>query len=347
MLLLYSTIAVITAAYIALSPMPVEGLAMEKPLLGRVALVTGSSRGIGKGCAKELSEAGATTYVLARSKDALEITVAEISASGGRAIPLVCDVSDEKAIKDAIDTIEENEGALHILVNSAFTLGGTVGTDKFARGMHFWEQGSDVWDPIHSIGLRSYYLVSCLAAPLMIKSATKDKPGLIAHMSSFGGATYTFNVAYGVGKQAVDRLARDMGLELKDHDVSVVSMWPGIVRTETNMDLINSNMWEERTGMPNPEIMESPNLTGKVICKLAADPEVMKETSKIQIVAEAARAMGISDLDGSSPPSIRSLQFLIPSYMLPWTKGLPLIPDWRLPLWVMSSSSPPPPPSKS
>ncbi|CAN0044359.1 unnamed protein product [Ectocarpus sp. 8 AP-2014] len=166
-------------------------------LRGKVAVVTGSSRGIGKGIAVTLGQRGCTVYVTGRSvggnttdkaRGSLEETAAEIEAAGGKGIPVACDHAKDEQVKALFERVESEQGRLDILVNNAFALG--PGDQLQAK---FWTQGADAWDSLITVGLRSHYMASCFAAPLMIKSV-KDrggKPGLIACVSSFGGLTYS------------------------------------------------------------------------------------------------------------------------------------------------------------
>ncbi|CAN0010785.1 unnamed protein product, partial [Ectocarpus fasciculatus] len=158
-----------------------------------------------------------------------------------------------------------------------------------------------------------------------------------------------FNVAYGVGKAGVDRLAKDMAIELEEEKVAVVSVYPGIVKTEKMKSLMTKNPaeFETNTGIPLSSPMETPFFTGRAVAALAADPDILKKTGKVQIVAELAKQYGFTDVGGDTPPSIRSLRFLLPTYLFP--KLLPegtkidtsSVPDWLLPMFIMANGKPP------
>ena len=138
-------------------------------------------------------------------------------------------------------------------------------------------------------------------------------------ISSFGGVSYSFNVAYGAGKAAVDRLAKDMNIELSPRGVNTVSLWPGVVRTERMESILDTGRWKEKTGLATiNEFVESPTLTGRVLAQLYNDPnnEMRSRSGQVIVVAEEAKKMGITDIDGLIKPSIRSLKFLIPSLIL-------------------------------
>eukprot|EP00752_Nemacystus_decipiens_P004175 g3817.t1 len=330
--------------------------AFPSPLRVRVAVVTGSSRGIGKGIAVTLGERGCTVYVTGRSAGgtstdqgsggSIEETAAAIEAAGGKGVPVACDHAQDAQVKALFEKVESEQGRLDILVNNAFALG--PGDQLKTK---FWRQGADAWDSLMTVGLRSHYMASCFAAPLMIKSAQDrgGKPGLIACVSSFGGLTYTFNVAYGVGKAGVDRLAKDMAVELEDEKVAVVSLYPGIVKTEKMVNLMTKSPkdFESNTGIPLSSPMETPFFTGRAVAALAADPTILTKTGKVQVVAELAKEYGFTDVGGASPPSIRSLRFLLPTYLFPkiLPKGVQVdttsVPDWLLPMAVMANGKPP------
>jgi dehydrogenase/reductase SDR family protein 1 len=163
-------------------------------------------------------------------------------------------------------------------------------------------------------------------------------------IGSFGGLSYAFNVAYGVAKAGLDRLAKDMAVELTKENISVISLWPGVVMTERNRRSIDSGEWQKHIGLPL-EHVESPALTGKVVVELALDGNNMQKTGTYQVVAELAHDYHITHADGMpTPPSIRSLQFLLPAYAMDENlrKRIPnwLIPDWKLPFWLMTLGRP-------
>jgi len=269
-------------------------MASERPLQGQIAIVTGASRGVGKGIALGLGEAGATVYVSGRSveRGALPGTIGEtaeaVTALGGRGIAVACDHGVDAQVKALVDRVREEAGRIDILVNNAFAIpdGRLVAP--------FWELPLDQWDTMHRVGLRSHYVASYYAAPHMIAK----KRGLIVNVSSFGAKLYAVNVAYGAGKAALDRMSRDMGRELLPHGVCVVSLWPGIVKTERLL------LEPGRIGF-DPTGGESPQLSGRAVAAIAADPEWRAKSGKALVVAELAQEYGFTDVDGSRPPSLR------------------------------------------
>ena len=267
----------------------------SKRLSGYVCVVTGASRGVGRGMAVALGAEGATVYMTARTVDpgggrgSLLETAKEITDRGGDARPVRCDHTADEDVRALFERVEAESGKCDLLVNNVFA---TPGGDLF--NTPFWKQPIDVWDTMIDVGLRSHYVASALAVPLLLKS----EGGLIANVSSFGGASYQVNVAYGVGKAGVDRLARDMARDLRDHGVCSVSLYPGVVRTEKVL----------AGELPySTEVSESPEFAGRVVTELLLDGQRMKKTGKVHVVAELARDYGVLDVDGTQPPSLREL----------------------------------------
>jgi NAD(P)-dependent dehydrogenase (short-subunit alcohol dehydrogenase family) len=311
-------------------------------LKGRVALVTGATRGIGKGIALGLGEAGATVYITGRSHASapeadpmqspgtLEATQAEVEAVGGVCIPVQTDHGDDDQVKELFLRIDqEQQGQLDVLVNNAF---GGVTALKEAYGTPFWEMGPDLWDATNNVGLRSHYVASIYAARLM----TPRRNGVIATISSWGGLSYIFGVAYGAGKAACDRMAADMAVELKPHNVASISVWPGIVGTE-----LLTEFFQQGTGSvdDNPQATalrsgynwETPLLTGRAIAALVASGKALDRTGQVQIVAELAKEFGLVDKDGNRPASLRSLRFALPFAVPGLRDYAQWVPDLEVP----------------
>ncbi|MFN6066208.1 MAG: SDR family NAD(P)-dependent oxidoreductase, partial [Pseudanabaena sp.] len=192
---------------------------MSGNLKGKVALVTGASRGIGKGIAIGLGEAGALVYITGRSVNqtsstdsvsgSLLETKSAVEKAGGICIAVSVDHSDDEQIKSLFEQIDrEQNGQLDLLVNNAY---GGVRSLISSNGKPFWESDISLWDACNQVGLRSHYIASHFAAKMM----TQRKQGLIVTISSWGGLAPIFGVAYGTGKSACDRLAADMAIELK------------------------------------------------------------------------------------------------------------------------------------
>lgn len=275
-------------------------------LEGKVAIVTGGSRGIGKGVALGLAEHGATVYITGRTvkqEDAkvplpgtINETAEQVNQLGGIGIPHKCDHKSDDEVKLLFDRVKKEQGRLDILVNSVWAgyenIHRVTKPEEYIFEHSFWKQPISIWNDMHNIGLRSHYVASVYAAPIMIKQGS----GLIVNISFFAGRQYTQNVAYGVCKAAVDRLSADMAYELKEHGIAAVSLYPGMVRTEGVMrnkeflDLSNS---------------ESPQFIGRCIAALAGDKRIIKKTGQILIAAEIAKEYGFTDIDGKQPKSLR------------------------------------------
>ncbi len=276
------------------------------PLTGKVAVVTGASRGIGRGIALVLAEQGATVYVTGRTVTPgtyyLPGTVGETAAectergknSGGRGIAVACDHGNDEQVAALFEQVRREQGKLDILVNNAFTL-----SDDLIEPEKFWEKplsNLEMWQ----VGVRSSFVAAWHAAPLMVP----HKTGLIVAISGFVGVTYTFGVVFGTAKTAVDRMARDMAIELKEHNVASISLWQGLTLTEKahyNLAQSKEKMTSSITSMTGSSV-EHP---GRVIAALTADPEIMKRSGGTFITTEVAQDYGITDIDGRVIPSAR------------------------------------------
>ncbi|CAH3155508.1 unnamed protein product [Porites evermanni] len=201
-------------------------------LSGKVCIVTGASRGIGKGIALMLAKSGATVYITGQLNLIGNcLTIGQ--ESSGQCIPVQCDHGNDEEVQKLFDKVgKEQNGRLDILVNNAFK-GVKVLNENEEKP--FYEQPANVWDEVNNVGLRSNYIAAWHAAKMMVPA----KQGLIVNVSSAGGMTYIFNVAYGVGKAANDRMAADMAVELKEQNVACVSLWPGAVMTENIRDYLS------------------------------------------------------------------------------------------------------------
>jgi len=269
---------------------------------GKVAVVTGASRGAGAGIARALGEKGYTVYVTGRTvregeaplPGTVGATAEAVTAAGGRGVAAAVDHRDDEAVKALFERVERDEGRLDILVNNA-----TVIDDALIQPGGFWERPLALVD-ILDVGLRSSYVASFHAAPLLIRTGG----GLITFTSSFGSACYMHGPAYGAQKAGVDKFAADMGVDLKDHDVAAVSIWMGPLATERTAKAIEERPDQYAEIMKNAE---TPEFTGRLIAALHADPERMSLSGQTLIGAELAERYGITEGGGRKPPSYRAM----------------------------------------
>ena len=190
--------------------------------MGKVAIVTGASRGLGRGIALTLAtEGGYTVYATARNGTALKELSAEASENelGGVVHPYVLDQNNDPAVEQFVSIVSANEGRVDVLVNSSY--GGLVAIAPHF-GKPFWERPTAVFDHAMNIGVRSSYVMSKFVAPIMVG----QKEGLIVQTSSLGSFIYAFDVAYGVAHAGMDKLTTDMAIELREHGVKTVTLHP-------------------------------------------------------------------------------------------------------------------------
>lgn len=317
---------------------------MSGRLAGKVCLVTGATRGIGKGIALQLGEAGATVYITGRTMKpkqdgvggSLEETAREIDDRGGKCVPVQCDHSKDDQIKALFERIEkEQNGHLDVLVNNAYA---AVSALMGAVNTPFWELPETIWDDVNNVGLRNHYICSVYAAKLMVPA----KQGLIVNISSGGGLRYLFNVAYGVGKAAVDRLAADCAHELKKHGVAAISLWPGAVKTEQILEKFKDPDMSFKVGGYEAKqrdiflMGESPEYAGKCVVNLAADKDVMKKTGRVLLTMELAEEYGFTDVDGHRPINYRQLKALALMGGHTWVGAM--IPGFiKIPFWALAA----------
>jgi NAD(P)-dependent dehydrogenase (short-subunit alcohol dehydrogenase family) len=251
-------------------------------LEGSVAVVTGGTKGVGRGVARELGRLGARVFTTGRSAPGDEPLDRHITA-------IRCDHRHDSEVEEAFKLIARDGRAIDILVNNVW--GGyerMIEGGAFTWGKPFWEQPLWRWDAMFSAGVRAHYQAGQLAAPSMIAQGR----GLIVNISTWAAQKHIGNVAYGVSKAATDKMTADMAAELKPHGVTVVSLYPGLVRTEKVME---AAQWLDLTNS------ESPDFIGRAVAALATDPDVLRRTGKVLVAADLATEYGFTDLDGTTP----------------------------------------------
>jgi dehydrogenase/reductase SDR family protein 1 len=251
-------------------------------LNGKVALVTGASRGVGKGVALELVEASATVYITGRSAEDMQYLA-------GKGVALQCDHRDDEQVQSAFREIARAHGRLDILVNNVW--GGyenMLENGQFTWTRPFWQQPLSRWDAMFQAGVRAHYVTSQLAAGMMVA----QRSGLIINISFWSAQKHIGNVAYGVAKAGTDKLTTDMAHELRDHNVTVLSLYPGLVRTEKVMEAAK---WLDMSNS------ESPQIIGRAVAALAGDPRAHEKTGRVLIAASVAQEYKFTDIDGKTP----------------------------------------------
>lgn len=262
-----------------------------------VAVVTGASRGVGRGIAIGLGQCGMTVYVTGRGPEqrgsvlfgeplpgTIEETAQAVTAAGGKGVPVVCDSGDRKQLEALFARVRHESGRLDILHNNA-----TFIHEQLVEPGPFWMKPIELVNII-DVGLRSAYVASYFAAPLMVEAGS----GLISFSSSFGGNCYMHGPAYGAQKAGVDKLAADMAVDFEGTGVSAVSLWLGPQHTER---LVRVAAMHPDSYADFLDAAEPPELNGQIIFRLASDPELPAMSGQVLITAELAQRYGIT-VDG-------------------------------------------------
>jgi NAD(P)-dependent dehydrogenase (short-subunit alcohol dehydrogenase family) len=265
-----------------------------------IAVVTGASRGAGKGIAIALGDAGATVFVTGRSVSGAEspvggsvsATAEAVTKAGGTGVAVALDHADDAAVKDFFLRLQREHGRLDILVNNAAYL-----ADAPNPMAPFWEKPLAAADLI-TVGLRSHFVASYYAAPLLIANGK----GLIVNTGHYGAVSYYVGPAYGAQKAGADKMAADMAKELRPYNVAAVSIWMGSVATERGQAYRSTLSKEIRDAIQ----VESPEYTGRVIAALYASDDRMKLSGQALIGAELGERLGVTDVNGGQPPSYRT-----------------------------------------
>lgn len=251
-------------------------------LENRIAVVTGGTKGVGRGVARELARQGARVFVTGRSVPNHEPFEESVTA-------ICCDHREDDQVEAAFQRIINEAGAIDILVNSVWGgYEGMIENGAFTWPKPFWEQPLWRWDAMFDAGVRAYYQASQLAARTMVA----QRRGLIVNISFWAAQKHIANVAYGVSKAATDKMTADMAIELRPHGVTVVSLYPGLVRTEKVM---------EAAAYLDMSNSESPDFIGRAVAALQADADVLRHTGTVLVAAALGRDYGFTDIDGKAP----------------------------------------------
>jgi NAD(P)-dependent dehydrogenase (short-subunit alcohol dehydrogenase family) len=277
-----------------------------------VAIVTGASRGAGRGIAVALGEHGCTVYVTGRSEKAgdhplpgtIYETAQAVTAAGGKGIAVRCDSGDDEQVKALIEQVKREQGRIDILVNNAAAI-----YDELNAPGNFWEKPLKLVD-LMDVGLRSGYVATWYAAPTFVE----QRHGLVIFTSASGAVHYVYGPAYGAHKAGMDKFAADMAVDFKDFDVAAISIWMGALLTDRLKAIIAAD--REKFGYLEP-MVETPEFTGHVIWALYSDPKLMEFSGQTLIGAELAVKYGIKDEGGRQPPSFRDTHKVEPRVQYP------------------------------
>jgi NAD(P)-dependent dehydrogenase (short-subunit alcohol dehydrogenase family) len=252
---------------------------------GCVALVTGATRGIGKGVAVVLGEAGADVYVSGRTT--VDEVAEEVSARGGRGIPARTDHSDDAQVEALFRRIERESGRLDLVVGNAW--GGYADHDWRTFGAPVWEQPLSRWQTMYESGLKSQLTTARFASARMVEQGS----GLLVFTGGWDDpGEYLGNLYYDVSKSAVSRLVAGLGHELRDRGVAVVGIVPGFTRTEAVVDAFAAE------GMDPPDASHSTEYVGRAVVQVAADPEARSLSGTSVQVATLGERYDFADVDG-------------------------------------------------
>ena len=262
-------------------------------LSDKVAVVTGASRGLGKGIALGLGEAGATVYVSGRSTredrgslpGTIDETASMVTKLGGKGVPVRCDHRIDSDVESLFERVRREQGGLDLLVNNAFA---SPQQKLLWSGLPFWELPLSVWDDLNAVGLRSHFVASRFAVPLMLE----DRRGLIINVSSHAAASAKpagskRTLPYSVVKAALHRLTADMATDLRDAGIAVISVWPPATKTEGV--LAEPDVWGDISDW------NSPLFTGRVVAALAASGDMFARSGEALALEELAAQLGIVD----------------------------------------------------
>ncbi|MCI4343172.1 MAG: SDR family NAD(P)-dependent oxidoreductase [Thermoplasmata archaeon] len=270
---------------------------------GRIAVVTGASRGAGKAIALELGRAGWTVVGTARStrqspssegvSGTIEETAEAVTAAGGTGVAIRCDHSREADLVLLAERLRGEFGHVDLLVNSAW--GGYEQHDLEGFGRPFWDQPTHHWDRMFTSGVRPTLLTSARLATLLMAA----EHGCIINIVSWLQGEYLGNLYYDTAKSAIIRMTEGMAKELRPHRVGALVLVPGFMRTERVMTSHATHPFDLSS-------TESPSYLGRAVVALAGDPDVLAKSGQLLYVGDLAKVYGFTDVDGTQPPVFRT-----------------------------------------
>ncbi len=277
-----------------------SAISFDDSLDGNVSIVTGGTRSVGEGIARALARAGATVYITGSStpdETARRITEETRNAN---VFGIRLDHSDDAATAEFYERIKREQGGrLDILVNNAIGAATYVLTEDYDPKARFFERPIGIWDSVHRVGLRSAWLMSWHAAPMMVARQS----GLIVNIGSFGGVEHYLDTSHNIGKTGLDRFSFDAGQELEPDGVAVVSLYPGLVLTERVLQLYGEKVQTSKA-------KETPEFVGRAVVAMKQDPDLLAKTGKVVMAFELAEEYDYTDIDGNKPrdPVMKALR---------------------------------------
>ncbi len=275
-----------------------------------VALVTGASRGAGRGIALELGAAGATVYVTGRSVSGgpttdnvpgtIDDTARDVASRGGRGIAVRCDHTVDADVEALFGRVRAEHGRLDLLVNNAW--GGYEHSECRPLSLvPFWEQSLHQWDGMFTAGVRAHLTAARLAVPLMLG---QGRGLIVSTTANLAALPYLPNLFYDLSKNAVARMAWAMAQELRTQGIAAVALAPGFMRTERVVEAFRRGGAPDRIDGPGGP-KETTAYLGRAIVALASDPQVLEKSGQLLEVGMLAREYGFTDVNGTQPPPFR------------------------------------------
>ena len=269
-----------------------------------VVIVTGASRGVGKGAALGLADENTIVYITGRASSdsplpgTLDKTVQQIQQRGGQARAIYCDHSDDSQIAKMVAQVIDEQGKIDLLVNNVYQV-----PDDLLVWQPFWQRPlNSHWQAMMEVGLRSHYVSSCLVASHMVER----QAGAIATISSPAANVYMHSVIYGMGKAAKDKMTQDMAKELREYNVAAFGLWPGIVKSERLQPLLDAGQLPaEYEALKSG--METPEFTGRILHAILAQDQAMSLSGGSWYNCELALKLGVKDADGAQPTSYAAM----------------------------------------
>jgi NAD(P)-dependent dehydrogenase (short-subunit alcohol dehydrogenase family) len=278
--------------------------APTRPLTGKVAMVTGATRGAGRGIAVTLGAAGATVYVTGRSTKGqsttenlpgtIEETAEMVTELGGTGIAVRCDHTVDSDVEELFGRVEREQGRIDLLVNNAW--GGYEHHDYRKFSAPFHEQPLRHWEGMFTAGVRAALIASRFAVSLMIPR----KHGLIVNITAWDRDRFLVNVFYDVAKGAINRMTYGIARELRPHNVAAIALAPGFMRTERV-----AAAFEAVANKEYLNFTESPEYVGRAVVALACDQNIMDKSGRVLAVGDLADEYGFNDIDGRRIPAFR------------------------------------------